>query len=158
MNLGAMLRESGAIDAMAKDLGVDSQTAQMGAAVLLPAIMAGMGRSSAGQTGLGGLGRILSGAAGGGGLLDLVLGTQPTPTSQGNDILGQIFGNKDVSRQVAAEAAGASGLDPALLKKMLPILAMAAVGYLSQRGKQGGGAGGGALGGLLGTLVSNLGR
>lgn len=157
MNLGAMLRESGAIDAMAKDLGVDSQTAQMGAAVLLPAIMAGMGRSSAGQTGLGGLGSILGGATGGGGgLLDLVLGTQPTPTTQGNDILGQIFGNKDVSRQVAAEAAGASGLDESLLKKMLPILAMAAVGYLANRGK--GGAGGGALGGLLGTLVSSLGR
>src|SRR5690606_34969368 len=64
----------------------------------------------------------------------------------------QIFGSKDVSRTVAASAAEKSGLDPALLKKMLPVLAMMAAGYLA---KQGGGArsGGGGLGGLLGGLL-----
>ena len=177
MNLGQMLNDTGAIDSIARELGVDSQTARMGASVLLPAIVAGMGRDTVGaggsraaDPGLGGLGGILGGLAGmagggsGGGLLDLVLGQQPTPVQQGNDILGQIFGNKDVSRTVADEAAGASGLDSTMLKKMLPLLAMAVVGYLANRGQQtqpggatGGGAGG-ALGGLLGALVTGLAR
>lgn len=172
MNLGQMLNETGAIDSIARELGVDPQTAKTGAAVLLPAILAGMGRDSVGaggsraqDTGLGGLGSILGGlagaAGGGGGLLDAVLGSQPTPVGQGNDILGQIFGTKDVSRSVADEAAGASGMSSELLRKMLPLLAMAVVGYLAKQGQQGGtpsqgGAGSGVLGGLLGALVSGL--
>jgi len=172
MNLGALLQETGAIDSIAKELGVDPQMAKTGAAVLLPAILAGMGRSGAGEApaaapdaagglggGLGGLIGALGGASGGG-LLDLVLGSQPTPVDKGNDILGQIFGNKDVSRSVAEEAAGASGLSSDLLKKMLPLLAMAVAGYLAQQANKGdaagGNAGGGALGGLLGAIVKGF--
>jgi len=165
MNLGALLQETGAIDSIAKELGVDPAMARTGASVLLPAILAGMGRSGAGQDagaatgGLGGLIGALGGASGGG-LLDLVLGSQPTPVDKGNDILGQIFGNKDVSRSVADEAAGASGLSSDLLRKMLPLLAMAVAGYLAQQAGKGdatgGNAGGGALGGLLGAIVKGF--
>jgi hypothetical protein len=35
----------------------------------------------------------------------------PTDPSQGNAVLGQIFGSKDVSRTVADNAASQSGLD-----------------------------------------------
>jgi hypothetical protein len=173
MNLGAMLQQSGAIDAIAKEVGIDPQLAKTGAAVLLPAILAGMGRSEAAaaptsggtaDAGLGGLGGLigaLGGAGGGGGLLDLVLGSQPTPVDKGNDILGQIFGNKDVSRSVADEAAGASGLSSDLLRKMLPLLAMAVAGYLAQQAGKGQAGpaeadGGGALGGLLGAIVKGI--
>jgi len=111
--------------------------------------------------GLAGLGGLL-GQLGGGGLLDQVLGPQPTDVSRGNDVLGQSFGSKDVSRAVAQNAASQSGLDPSLLKKMLPMLAMLVTGYMA---KQAGGgaasaqqdpsAGGlGGLGGLLGGLLS----
>lgn len=169
MNLGQMLNQTGAIDSIARELNIDPQTAKTGAAVLLPAIVAGMGRDGVGagasrapDAGLGGLGSILgglAGGAGGGGLLDLVLGQGATPVNQGNDILGQIFGNKDVSRSVAAEAAGASGMDANLLKKMLPLLAMAGVGYLA-KGGQGGQAQSSAaqpsLGGILGSLVTGM--
>jgi hypothetical protein len=60
---------------------------------------------------------------GGGGLLDQVLSPQPTDVSQGNNVLGQIFGSKDVSRAVAQNASAQSGLEPGLLQKMLPMLA-----------------------------------
>jgi hypothetical protein len=97
----------------------------------------------------------LLGQLGGGGLLDQVLSREPTDVSQGNDVLGQIFGSKDVSRTVAQNAATQSGLSPELLKKMLPMLAMLVTGYLAKQ--QGGstdqpGADGG-LGGLLGGLL-----
>ena len=57
--------------------------------------------------------------------------------SRGNDVLGQIFGSKDVSRTVAQNAASQSGLDPALLKKMLPMLAMLVAGYMAKQGGAG---------------------
>ncbi|QUL36479.1 DUF937 domain-containing protein [Erythrobacter sp. JK5] len=182
MSLAEMLQQSGAISAMARELGVDEGTAGSAAGALLPAIVAGMGRSATGGTatpdpmgGLGGLaGAILGGGAGGGGgglggalagglgggLLDAVLGSSPTPTQPGNDILGNIFGSKDVSRSVAGEVASVTGLDEGLLKKMLPILAMAVAGYMAKQATASAPAqpsgGNNPLGGILGSIVSGM--
>ena len=173
MSLAQVLQQTGVIESMARELNIDEQTARTGAGALLPAIVAGMGRSSTSggaSDPLGGLGSLagalLGGGTGGdmgGGLLDAVLGTQPTPVQQGNDILGNIFGTKDVSRSVAGEVAAVTGLDETLLKRMLPILAMAVVGYMTRQAGQGGSgagssSGGGALGGILGSIVSGLAR
>src|SRR3546814_20135960 len=62
--------------------------------------------------------------------------SQPRPVGQGNEILGQIFGSKDVSRTVAGHAATQSGLDAGLLKKMLPMLGMLVAGYMAKQGGQ----------------------
>ncbi len=174
MSLGQILQQTGAISSMARELGIDESTAKKAAGALLPAIVAGMGRSATGGTstpdpmgGLGGLaGAILGGGSGGGGLggglLDVVLGTQATPINQGNDILGNIFGSKDVSRSVAGEVASMTGIDEGILKKMLPILAMAAAGYMAKQATGGGttspsgSTGGGALGGILGSIVTGM--
>ena len=170
MNIGDALRQSGAIDSIARELGVDPQMAQMGASVLLPAIVAGVGRSNASPSGSpGGLGDLIGAVlgGGGGGLLDMVTSASPTPVDAGNDILGQIFGNRDTSRSVAAEAAGASGLSSDLLKRMLPLLAMAVMGYLAQRGGASATPAAPAaptapaqpdLGGLLGAVIGALAR
>lgn len=182
MNLGQILQQSGVIDSMARELNIDEQTARAGAGALLPAIVAGMGRqttSAPGAGGLGGLADVLgsvlgggqSGGSSGGGiggalgglLLDSVLKQEPTPIQAGNDILGQIFGSKDVSRGVAEEVAGSTGISSDLLKRMLPILAMAVMGYMMNRdqpagGQQSGGGLGGALGGILGQVVSGMAR
>ncbi|MGN6498109.1 MAG: DUF937 domain-containing protein [Tsuneonella sp.] len=166
MNMTQVLQQSGVIGSMASELGVDESTARKGAGALLPAIVAGMGRSHIGAGGGGGglagaLGGLLGGGLGGG-LLDSVLGKGATPTQPGNEILGEIFGNKDVSRGVAQEAAETSGVSPDLLKKMLPILAMAVVGYMaknhgSQAGQGGQSSGGGGLlGGILGQVMGGL--
>lgn len=159
MNMTQALADSGAIDSIARELNVDTPTAQKAAGALLPAIVAGLGRNQVGAGGAraatgGGLGDVLGsilGGGAGGGLLEQVLAPQKTDTGSGNDILGQIFGNKDVSRGVAEEAAGTTGLPTSLLKQMLPMLAMAVVGYM-MRGK--GGVMGGALGGILGQVVA----
>ena len=75
-------------------------------------------------------------------------------------MLGQIFGSPDVSRTVAQNAAATSGIDPALLKKMLPMLAMLVAGFMAKQGNgqpaapAGGSLGDlGGLGGLLGGLL-----
>lgn len=152
MNLTDILAQAGGIESMAKELGISPAMAKQGADALLPAILGGFkkqAQSGGGADPLGGLGGLL-GQLGGGGLLDSVLGSQPTPVEQGNDVLGQIFGSKDVSRTVAGQAAAQTGLDAGLLKQMLPILAMMAAGYMA---KQSGQSEGGGLGGMLGNVL-----
>jgi len=51
MNLGQMLNQSGAIGSIAQELGVDEGMARTAAGALLPAIVAGMGRSATGGAG-----------------------------------------------------------------------------------------------------------
>jgi hypothetical protein len=156
MQMIDVLRQMGGLQSMARDLGVSESQAATGAEALLPAILGGFKKQAQAQpAGLEGLGGLL-GQLGGGGLLDNVLAPAPTDVARGDDVLGQIFGSRDVSRTVAQDAAGRSGLDPALLKKMLPILAMMVAGYMAKR--QGGAGAGGGLGGLLGGLLGGAGR
>jgi hypothetical protein len=158
MQVSDLLNQMGGVGSVARELGVSESEASNGAAALLPAILGGFKKQAKSQpSGLAGLAGML-GQMGGGDLMDDVLAAKPTNVNRGNDILGQIFGSKDVSRTVAQNAAGSTGLDPALLKRMLPMLAMLAAGYLS---KQGGGRSGqtaptgdgGGLGGMLGKMV-----
>jgi hypothetical protein len=124
---------TGGLQSIARELGMDERQVSTAAAALLPAILGGMMKQTQAQpSGLEGLLGALGGL-GGGGLLDDVLGPQPTNVNLGNDLLGQIFGSKDVSRTVAGSAATRTGLDPALLKRMLPMLAMLVGGYLSRQ-------------------------
>ena len=156
MNLTDILAQAGGLQSVARDLGVSEDQAAAGAEALLPAILGGMKKQAQAQpAGLEGLGGLL-GQLGGGGLFDQVLSPQRTDPSQGNEVLGQIFGSKDVSRTVADNAASQSGLDSGLLRKMLPLLAMLVTGFMA---KQAGGAGQasesgglGGLGGLIGSL------
>ncbi len=142
------------IAAMARELGVDQTMVEKGAAALLPAVLGGFKQQAATQPdGLAGLVGML-GKMGGGGLLDSVLGSEPTPVEQGNAVLGQIFGSKDVSRTVAQQAAGQTGIGADLLKKMLPMVAMAAAGFMAKQAAASPAGNGG--GGLLGSVVSAL--
>jgi hypothetical protein len=152
MDMMDMLRATGGLNAIAGQLGVSPELAATGASVLLPAIVGGFQKQSdAAGGGSGGLGSLIGmlGGLGGGALATNVIAPEPTNVAQGNDILGQIFGSKDVSRSVAAAGASQTGLDPELLKKMLPLLAMVVGGYLSSRG---GGQDGG-FGSILGSIL-----
>jgi hypothetical protein len=155
MQITDVLAQMGGLQSMARELGISESQAAAGAEALIPAILGGFKKQAQAQpAGIEGLGGLL-GQLGGGGLLDNVLSPQATDVGRGDDVLGQIFGSPDVSRTVAQHAASRSGLDPELLKKMLPILAMLVAGYMSrqhgQAGQQPASAGG--LGGLLGGLL-----
>ena len=158
MDVLDILKSTGGIDAIANQLGIDPAMAQAGAGALLPAIVGGFSKQeqAAPAGGMGGLGEIL-GQLGGAGLAANVLSDGPTDVSKGNDVLGQIFGSKDVSRTVADHASGQTGIDSGTLKKMLPILAMLVAGYLAhQKGVGGGEAEGGTLGGGLGGGLGSI--
>ena len=49
---------------------------------------------------------------------------------QGKDVLGQLFGAKEVSRAVAAQAAAMSGISDTIIKQMLPVVASMLMGGL----------------------------
>jgi hypothetical protein len=153
MNINDIIGQMGGFQSMARELGVSETQAKTGAEALLPAILGGFKKQAQAQPqGLDGLGGLL-GQLGGGDLLDDVLSPQPTNVSKGNDVLGQIFGSKDVSRTVAQNASAKTGLDPSILKKMLPILAMLVTGYMARQSGGASAGGGGGLGGLLGGLL-----
>lgn len=162
MQLTDLLARMGGLDSMSRELGVNHQQATSGIEALLPAILGGLKKQAQAQPGgVEGLGALL-GQLGGGALLDDVLAPEPTHVERGNDVLGQIFGSKDVSRSVAQNAAASSGLDPSLLKKMLPMLAMLVAGYMARQDSTsqaeaapGGGGLGEMLGGLLGGARGN---
>jgi hypothetical protein len=160
MNVTDLLAQAGGLSSIARELGISEQQVSSGAAALVPALMGGF-RKQAQSGGGGNAVAQLLGSLGGSGLLENVLSQHPTDVGQGNALLGTLFGSKDVSRAVAQGAAQQSGLDPALLKKMLPMLAMA-VGGMMMRQQGGASAAGnaapaggalGALGGLVGGLL-----
>lgn len=145
MNIADVLKQTGALDTISRQLGIDPAMAQVGADALLPAILGGFKKQ--GDSGLGGL-------------VDAIGNAGQNDTGSGNVVLGQIFGSKDVSRTVADQASQSTGIDPALLKKMLPLLAMVVTAYLAKSGGQAGGAAdgsGGGLGGIFGQILGGLG-
>lgn len=166
MQITEALARMGGLQSVARELGVTGDQVSQGAEALLPAIMGGFKKQAQTQSGgIEGLGGLL-GQLGGGGLLDQVLSPQPTDVSQGDAVLGQIFGSKDVSRSVAQNASQQTGLDAGLLKKMLPLLGMLVAGYMARQhggtaaqdsGAVADGPGGlgglGGLGGMLGGLL-----
>jgi hypothetical protein len=155
MQITDLLGQTGGLQSIARELGVSESEAQSGASALLPALLGGFKKQAQSQpAGIEGLEGLL-GRLGGGELADDVLSPQPTHVERGNDVLGQIFGSKDVSRTVAQNAASQTGLQPDLLKKMLPMLAMLVTGMMARRA--GGAGAGGGLGGMLGSVLGGSG-
>ena len=79
----------------------------------------------------------------------------PDGVSEGNAILGHLFGSKDVSRAVASHAAASTGISSSMFKELLPALASMIMGALF-KGMTGGSSsrgGGGAIGDILGEVI-----
>lgn len=146
---------------LAKNFNLDPGTAQGAIQHMLPALSKGIKNNVQKEGGL----ESLLGALTKGGHEKYVenpslLGSADT-VNDGNKILGHILGSKDVSRNVAGHAAKQTGIDPGILKKMLPVLATVMMGSLSKKTQNAGllpgaGGGGGLGGGLLGGLLKNL--
>lgn len=157
MQITDLLAQAGGVQSIARELGLSTAEAQSGAEALVPAILGGFKKQVQSEPGgLQGLGGMLS-SLGGGGLLDQVLAPQPTNVAPGNEILGSIFGSKDVSREVAQGAAAQTGLDVSQLKRMLPMLAMAIAGFMAKQQPAATAAQGGAGGGFAGLMGRLLG-
>ena len=145
------------IEAIGRQYGLSPQQTQAAFDALAPVIAAGM-RRNAGSGG-GGLGDLL-GALGGSGFTryadDAQAYGQPQSVDDGNAILGQIFGSKDVSRGVAQQLSASTGISDSILKKLLPMVAAFVMAQFAKKAM--GGSGGGGLGDILGDLLGGGGQ
>jgi hypothetical protein len=134
------------LSAIGRQFGLTEEQARAAFDALTPVVASGVRRSAQRETGLQ---DILSSALNGnrGDSFD-------SATTSGNDVLGQIFGSKDVSRGVAQQLSATSGIGAAVLKQLLPIVASIVMGQVAK--KMGGGgtsSGGGGLGDILGDIL-----
>ncbi len=122
---------------LANKAGIDEVTAKNLVTQLAPAVSSGIKQNATSQQGLDGLINSVSDPK----LQDFVNQPErlssPEAVDQGNVILSQVFGDKDTSRQVAGQAADVAGVDPGIVKQLLPLVATMIMGTL---GKQASGA------------------
>lgn len=146
-----------AVSKLAQQFGLGQDETAAALKQLVPSLNAGLKRNTQQQDGL----FNLIGALGKGEhhrYLEQpdVLAHEST-VQDGNNILGHIFGSKDVSRQVASRASQSTGIDTGILKKMLPLVATMVMGSLSkQSGNLGFGGAGAAPASNSGSLLGKM--
>jgi hypothetical protein len=142
------------ISAIGRQFGLSDEQTRAAFDALAPVVAAGMRRNAQSPDGLQDIFRsVLTGNRAR--TLDDESAIQfETAKPMGDEILGQIFGNKDVSRGVTNQLSATSGIGAAVLKKLLPIVASIVMGQVAK--KMGAGSstqGGGGLGDILGDIL-----
>lgn len=133
LNLFDMLanaQNGNGVDALARQFGLSQQQAQAAVQALLPAFSQGLKRNTADPYGVGAFLSALSNGQHANYFDDAATAASPQGMAAGNDILGQLFGSKDLSRAVAAQAAQATGIGQQVLQQMLPAIAAMIMGGL----------------------------
>lgn len=117
-----------AVEAMAKQFGLAQEQMQQAMAALMPAFSTGLKRSVTNPYDLSSL---MTAAASGNYAQyfeDLTKAFSPQGIADGNNVLALIFGSKDVSRAVAAQAEQMSGIGQEIFKQMMPVVANTMMG------------------------------
>jgi hypothetical protein len=150
MNLFEMMTQAqggNAMQNMAQQFGLAPEQAQSAVEALLPALSMGLQKQTESVDGFQNLLQMFGNGqfsgfhdADGDGIPD-------NAATQGNDVLGQLFGSKDVSRAVADQASLMSGVSATILKQMLPVIASMVMGGMFK------GAMNNGLGGILGQAM-----
>jgi hypothetical protein len=118
------------IDLLARQFNINRQQAELAVEALLPAFSQGLKRNASDPYSLGAFMTALASGNHAKYFEDSSRAFSPDGVANGNDILGQLFGSKDLSRAVAAQAAQATGLGQDMLKQMLPAIAAMIMGGL----------------------------
>ena len=130
-----------AVRNVGRQFGLSEEQSQLAFEMLAPVIASGVRRNMAQD---GGYDSLINAVSGGRHeqYFDDSNATQfDNVATDGNKILGHIFGSKDVSRGVAQQLSGSSGIGSAILKQLLPVIASMVLGSITKR--MGAGSGGG---------------
>jgi hypothetical protein len=119
-----------AMGAISKQFNLAQEQATQAMAALMPAFSAGLKRSTDNPYDFMGLMQAVGSGNYAKYFEDMGKAFTPQGISDGNNILGQLFGSKDVSRAVAAQAAQMTGIGQEIYKQMLPVMAGALMGGL----------------------------
>lgn len=142
-----MSQNSEAMNAMARQYGLSEAQVEQAMEALMPAFSTGLKRNANNPMDVGNFLQALAGGHHEEYFENMQKAFSPSGVEEGNGILGHIFGSKDVSRAVAAQAAAVTGIGESILKQMLPVIASMVMGGLfkqstgQMRGSSGGGSG-----------------
>jgi hypothetical protein len=117
-----------AVETMSRQFGLAQEQMTQAMAALLPAFSTGLKRTATNPYDFSALMAAISSGNYAPYFEDMSKAFSPQGISDGNAILGQIFGSKEVSRAVAAQAEQMSGIGQDIYKKMMPVVANAMVG------------------------------
>ena len=153
MNLFEMMQtaQNGqAMQNLARQYGLSQQQTQAALDALLPAFSMGLQRQTQNPYAFGNLAQMMT-ATPFGQMYDTDGdGIPDSAAPMGKDVLSQLFGSKEVSNAITAQAAATSGVGQAILKQMLPVIAAMVMGGLSKS------AGNQGLGGILGQFAEMM--
>jgi len=150
-----------AIDQLARQFNLSQQQAQQAVEALMPAFSQGLKQTTSDPYGFGNFLQALASGQHAKYYEDAGRAFSPAGQADGNGILGHLFGSKDLSRAVAAQASQATGIAETTLRQMLPALATMIMGGLFQqtagqpRAAQAGGFGAGD-GNILGDIIKEM--
>lgn len=136
MDLMDLLKSAGAgssLGEVAGSVGLDSSQAESLVGALAPALMRSLQKQAQTSDGEQALQRALASGNHQRYVDEPELMQSSATREDGNKILGHLFGSKDVSRNVAAQAAAETGIDAGVIKKALPLVAGLAMGALGKR-------------------------
>ena len=118
------------MELLAKQFNLSQQQAQLAVEALLPAFSQGLKRNTADPYDLGGFLSAMASGQHAKYFEDASRAFSQQGVEEGNGILGHLFGSKDLSRAVAAQAAQATGIGQQVLQQMLPVIASMIMGGL----------------------------
>ncbi|MBL8580135.1 MAG: DUF937 domain-containing protein [Mesorhizobium sp.] len=133
MNLFDMLanaQNGQGMDALARQFNLSQQQTQAAVEALLPAFSQGLKRNASDPYGVGAFLNAIGNGQHAQYFDNAQTAFSPQGMAEGNGILGHLFGSKDLSRAVAAQAAQATGISQQALQQMLPAIAAMIMGGL----------------------------
>jgi hypothetical protein len=143
---------------MARRFGLSEEQTRQAVEALMPAFSTGLKRNTQTPQDLAGFMQALAGGRHAGYFDDMSEAASPQGMAEGNGILGHLFGSKEVSRAVAAQASQASGIGQEILKQMLPIIASMLMGGLFKQstGQMGSASAPAGGGGIFGQMMEEM--
>lgn len=120
-----------AMENMSRQFGLSVDQTRRATEALMPAFALGFQRNAADPMGFSNLLRMMGSGQYASFYQQPALAFTPKAWSEGNQILGQLFG-QDASRQVAEQTAAWAGVAPDVMKQMMPSVATMLMGGLSQ--------------------------
>jgi hypothetical protein len=153
MNLFEMMQSAQngqAMQNLARQYGLSMQQTQAALDALLPAFSMGLQRQTQNPYAFGNLAQMMTATpfgqmydSDGDGIPDRAM-------PLGQNVMSQLFGSKEVTNAIAAQAAATSGVGQAILKQMLPVIASILMGGLFKSVNNQG------LGGILGQFAEMM--
>lgn len=140
MNISELVEQQGAggaLDALSNALGLDKQQAASMMDTIGPMLLRGLRHRTSSDQGLESFRDALQTGNHGNYLDNPSVLQSDDAYNDGRDILGHIFGDKQVSRDVAAHASKQTGIGESLIKQALPLIAGLLMGALNKQSNAG---------------------